>query len=93
MVMDTTLDHPPDYSEIAQRIYVQLFELRAKIVNDAEAILASWRPCVARTEFMPSAVNLAHYLAFRRADIRPLQPELSALGLSSLGRCEAQVLA
>ena len=93
MVMDTTLDHPPDYSEVAQRIYVQLFELRAKIVNDAEAMLASWRPCVARSEFMPSATNLAHYLVFRRADIRPLQPELSALGLSSLGRCEAQVLA
>jgi pyruvate kinase len=38
-----------------------------------------------------SAANLAHYLALRRQDIRPLQLELTALGLSSLGRCEGHV--
>ena len=41
----------------------------------------------------PDAVNLLHYLAIRRHDLRPLQRRLSALGLSSLGRSEAQVLA
>jgi len=40
-----------------------------------------------------SALNLAHYLAVRRHDIRELQEALSRLGLSSLGRMEAHVLA
>jgi pyruvate kinase len=39
-----------------------------------------------------SAANLAHYLALRKQDIRPLQLELAALGLSSLARCEGHVL-
>jgi pyruvate kinase len=39
----------------------------------------------------PSAVNLSHYLALRRQDIRHLQLELGGLGLSSLGRCEGHV--
>ena len=38
-----------------------------------------------------SAANLAHYLALRKQDIRRLQLELAALGLSSLGRCEGHV--
>lgn len=40
-----------------------------------------------------SATNLLHYLAFRHEDLRPLQADLMALGLSSLGRAEAGVLA
>jgi pyruvate kinase len=40
-----------------------------------------------------SARNLIHYLALRRHDIRELQEELAALGLSSLGRTESHVLA
>ncbi|HTZ88740.1 MAG TPA: pyruvate kinase [Alloacidobacterium sp.] len=39
-----------------------------------------------------SVRNLAHYLALRRHDIRALQMELAALGLSSLGRTESHVL-
>jgi pyruvate kinase len=39
-----------------------------------------------------SARNLLHYVAFRRHDIRDLQGQLSALGLSSLGRSEACIL-
>ena len=39
-----------------------------------------------------SAVNLLHYLTLRRRDVRPLQYELSDLGLSSLGRSESNVL-
>jgi pyruvate kinase len=37
--------------------------------------------------------NLVHYLALRRHDLRPLQHELTALGLSSLGRSEPYALA
>lgn len=40
-----------------------------------------------------SAVNMLQYLALRRHDLRELQPELTRLGLSSLGRCEAHVFA
>lgn len=40
-----------------------------------------------------SAVNLLHYLALRRHDIRQVQEELAALGLSSLGRSESHVMA
>jgi pyruvate kinase len=39
-----------------------------------------------------SARNLMHYLALRRHDIRHLQSNLAALGLSSLGRTEPHVL-
>ncbi|MGP0088152.1 MAG: pyruvate kinase, partial [Steroidobacteraceae bacterium] len=35
---------------------------------------------------------MIHYLALRRQDIRTLQDELAALGLSSLGRTEAHVM-
>ncbi|MGK7920490.1 MAG: pyruvate kinase [Trichodesmium sp.] len=40
-----------------------------------------------------SVQNLIHYLAVRRHDIRDLQYDLSILGLSSLGRMEAHVMA
>ena len=40
-----------------------------------------------------SAENLLHYLALRSVDLRPLQDQLARLGLSSLGRVEAHVLA
>lgn len=40
-----------------------------------------------------SARNLVHYLELRQHDFRSLQLELAALGLSSLGRSEANVLA
>jgi pyruvate kinase len=40
-----------------------------------------------------SARNLVHYLAVRRHDVRTLQAELARLGLSSLGRMEAHVMA
>jgi pyruvate kinase len=93
--MDTPTDviGPPSGLEVAGSVHAQLSELRQQIANDAETILALWRPSMKRADFLPSAINLANYLAFRKADIRPLQSELSVLGLSSLGRCEAQVLA
>jgi len=44
-------------------------------------------------ERQPSAENMLHYLALRGQDLRPLQDQLASLGLSSLGRAEAHVLA
>lgn len=43
--------------------------------------------------YQDSARNLLHYLALRQHDLRDLQRELAAAGVSSLGRSEAHVLA
>ena len=48
---------------------------------------------IERDEFVPSAQNLAAYLALRRRDLRTLQASLMRWGLSSLGRSESRVLA
>ncbi|MGE0191409.1 MAG: pyruvate kinase [Planctomycetota bacterium] len=40
---------------------------------------------------LASARNLIHYVALRQVDLRPLQDDLLRRGLSSLGRCEANV--
>ena len=48
---------------------------------------------VLHKEHRGSSMNLLHYLALRRHDIRPTQEKLSTLGLSSLGRTEAHVMA
>ena len=65
--------------------------LRDAVVSESRIIIDRWRR-VERPEFVESATNLAHYLALRRHDIRPLQRDLAALGLSSLGRAEARVM-
>lgn len=46
-----------------------------------------------RPEHEAGARNLLHYVALRRHDIRDLQQDLAALGMSSLGRIESHVLA
>ena len=61
-----------------------LVELADKAVGGTEAIHPHYRD---------SARNLAHYLALRQHDLRSLQARLAGLGLSSLGRSEAHVLA
>jgi hypothetical protein len=43
--------------------------------------------------YRKSARNLAHYIALRHRDVRSIQQELAELGLSSLGRAEAHVMA
>lgn len=58
--------------------------MEGRFARELEAIPAARRP---------SARNLLHYLAMRGHDLRPLQSQLAALGLSSLGRCEAHVMA
>ena len=45
-----------------------------------------------RSDHLPSANNLMHYLALRSHDIRELQAQLATLGLSSLGRTEPHVI-
>jgi pyruvate kinase len=66
--------------------------LREAVEMDARPIESRWANWIESEDFRPSAQNLAHYLAFRHHEIRPIQRRLTALGLSSLGRAEAHVL-
>ena len=76
----------------AWRLYAAVTELRGGVLNEGGEIFDRWRPGIGREDFLPSARNLAHYLALRRHDLRKLQLELMPWGLSSLGRCEARVV-
>jgi len=67
--------------------------LRQRVRRESDRLVGGWRDAIARDDFLPSARNLADYLALRRQDLLALQADLSALGLSSLGRCESHVMA
>ena len=66
----------------------QLVRAAARAEKEFAAELASVDPTTRE-----SARNLVHYLAVRRHDVRDLQAALQRLGLSSLGRLEAHVMA
>jgi len=69
----------------------RLGEIR-RTLAESETILETRLERIHPT-YLKSAHNLAHYVALRHRDIRPLQQELAQLGLSSLGRAEAHVMA
>ena len=69
----------------------QLWSLRKSMLEN-EAKLEHWLGTV-DPSYKASARNLAHYLALRQHDRRPLQEQLARIGLSSLGRAESHVLA
>jgi pyruvate kinase len=69
----------------------KLTAIRAALVADASAPQSLLD--AVHVNFRDSARNLLHYLALRRRDLRPLQIQLAAMGLSSLGRAESHVLA
>lgn len=73
-------------SEISAALRSLTF-LRKEIASAAAIDLSAIHP-----SYQASAANLLGYLALRRHDIRVLQTRLAALGLSSLGRCESDVL-
>ncbi|MEK7467688.1 MAG: pyruvate kinase [Planctomycetota bacterium] len=80
----------PEPAEIAtllndlERTRLELVDLEIREKNLVEEVHPAHRR---------SARNLLHYLGFRRRDARHFQPRLAELGLSSLGRAEAHVLA
>ncbi|WP_084265565.1 pyruvate kinase [Actinomadura macra] len=78
---------PETLAELRRRVS----ELRA----DCAAAESLWAPQIERVDDRhgPSALNLVHYWALRRHDLRGLQSGLAAVGLSSLGRSESHVLA
>src|SRR5262245_26989681 len=66
--------------------------LRNDILAESEELFHSWQARIGRREFVPSAQNLAAYLALRCRDLRALQEALMRWGLSSLGRSESRVI-
>ncbi len=64
-----------------------LYELRQEVAEEGQKTLDRWRPMLRRASFRP---NMAHYLALRKHDIRPIQEALTPWGLSSLGRSEGR---
>ena len=71
----------------------ELRALRAEVDAGGQELLAGWESQIKRRDFRSRALNLAHYIALRRRDLRALQDELSLFGLSSLGRLEGRVIA
>ena len=86
--MDTPAVHrgPRDLQE-------RLAALDADVRRGEHERMERWHQRVAGTDYALSAANLAAYLAFRRHEMRDTQEQLAALGLSSLGRLEANVRA
>lgn len=73
-----------------QLVQEQLSALRSEMVGVEEQFLE--RLDDLSGDRRGSARNLLHYLALRQRDLRPLQAELTSLGLSSLGRAESHVM-
>jgi pyruvate kinase len=81
-----------DWQDRLEGAAAEVAILRSGIAGAGERLYRGWRGNIERPQFAASALNLAHYLIFRQADLRPLQRRLMALGLSSLGRAESRVL-
>jgi len=80
---------PPHLRSLQER----LATLDADVRRGERERLAGWQWRLAGSSYTGSAANLAAYLAFRQHDVRDIQDELAVLGLSSLGRAEANVRA
>ena len=89
MQHDARRDIAPELYELLSTVSA----LRNDILTESEELYSIWQPRIGRPEFLPSAHNLAAYLALRRRDLRPLQTSLMRWGLSSLGRSESRVMA
>lgn len=74
-------------------VYDDLCSLRQQVIEDGLHLFDSWKSQVKRQMYLPSAWNLAVYLALRSIDLRPFQRRLLRYGLSSLGRSEARAMA
>lgn len=73
-------------------LYIRIDGLIDDVRREGEAQVRAWNVPSDRPEFAASALNLAHYLAVRRRDLRDVQRRLMVLGLSSLGRLEGRVM-
>jgi pyruvate kinase len=85
-------DAPKDPADdnAAPALLSELRLLRDRVLEHSKPSLERWG--MSGVDADPSLVNLAHYLALRQFDLRPIQRRLMVLGLSSLGRLESRVM-
>jgi pyruvate kinase len=74
----------------AASILATVKALRTDVLEKSGEMLRTWNAASGDPD--DALVNLAHYMAIRSVDLRGLQRQLMALGLSSLGRLESRVL-
>ena len=74
-------------------LLVRLRHIRTETKKIRQECLKAWRPHIQWNGFRESADNMGAYIGLRRHDLRDIQSQLAALGLSSLGRTEGHVLA
>ncbi|MCX7178753.1 MAG: pyruvate kinase [Proteobacteria bacterium] len=77
--------------EVCRALIGELWTLRESMLEHESMLAPRLKDVVA--SYRASARNLAHYLALRHKDRRPLQEMLAWIGVSSLGRAESNVLA
>jgi pyruvate kinase len=80
-------------SEIVEeldRLCGQVGDLHRDVIAEGETECEQWGDLGGR--WSGAARNLAHYVALRRRDLRQLQEELHAWGITSLACCEPAVL-
>jgi pyruvate kinase len=83
----------PETGKSPHAVRDEILRTRESVQRESQRILQVWDATITLPDFHSSAANLARYLALRSHDLSELQPALSALGLSSLGRCEGHVMA
>jgi pyruvate kinase len=88
---DFVVDEAP--LERVDALITELRDVVDRVSSQGEAICRDWDRVIVDPGFRASALNLAHYLALRQLDLSDIQPALSELGLSSLGRSEGHVRA
>jgi pyruvate kinase len=76
----------------AEKLLGELRRVRQEVAEQGGEMVNRWWPRIVRDRFRSGAENLAHYLAFRRLDLRPIDSSLAPWGLSSLGRIEGHVM-
>ena len=75
-----------------KQLLAEVRRVRDHVREEGRQIFGRWEPMLRRGAFRDSATNLAHYLALREVDLRPLQKSLVAWGLTGLGRSESRVM-
>lgn len=75
-----------------KRLYLELKELKAKILSDTEAETSKMMLASTEPENLLSLLNMFNYVTMRRNPIHQLQSGLAMAGLSSLGRVEPHVM-
>jgi len=82
-------DAPPPQEAPLAELRERVVALQREIEAEAERRRAQIDAVLPRHRL--SALNLAHYIGLRRADLRRMQLDLAGIALSSLGRSEGHV--